>query len=166
MGRMMSTLSRRTFCTVPLAAAALSVPAVLPAVTTAPTDSVILAAVDAWLRLEPVLTDLLRRRDDAFDASRALVGECPMGNADANHAWHRAWNETECGRLEWQWDRIARLSDDAMTMAVNTPARTPEGIAAKLRLYRATTAYFDERDDYFLERIERDIAALSIRGRA
>ena len=83
-----------------------------------------------------------------------------MGDVAANHAWHDAWNLTECGKLEWEWERVARISDGHMTTAVNTPAVTADGIAAKLTLYRASVQYFGEEDPYMMERIEADLAAL------
>lgn len=157
---MQTEISRRAFCGASLALA-LSPSLSFVGIQAPGPDDKILNAVAEWLRLEPVLTDLEHRRVAAFDASRALVGECPMGNYEANRAWHDAWDLTECGRLEWEWDRLARISDEHMTTAVNTPAVTADGIAAKLTLYRASVQYFGEEDDYMMERIEADLAALS-----
>lgn len=153
--------TRRAFCAGTMALAVsptlsfINVPAPSP-------DAKIIAAVADWLRLEPVLTDLEHRRVAAFDASRALVGPCPMGDVAANHAWHDAWNLTPCGKLEWEWERVARISDGHLTYATNTRAVTADGIAAKITLYRASLEYFgDDQDGYMLERIEADLAALS-----
>ena len=154
--------TRRAFCAGTMAVAV--TPSFSFIGTPAP-DAAIIAAVAEWLRLEPALTDLLRRRDDAYEAALELLGPCPMG--PGNHAWHDAWNLTECGLLEWEWERVAAISDAAMTRAVNTPARTPDGIREKIRLYRATLVYFGEdSDDYFLDRIDADIAAISGHGKA
>lgn len=158
---MQTETTRRGFC-LGMATLAIS-PAVEFIGTPAPSpDAKILHAVAEWLRLEPILSDLEHRRVAAFDASRALVGPCPMGDVAANHAWHDAWNLTECGRLEWEWERVARISDGHLTYATNTRAVTADGIAAKITLYRASLEYFgDDSDGYMLERIEADLAALS-----
>ncbi|GEO43329.1 hypothetical protein SAE02_74770 [Skermanella aerolata] len=157
--------SRRAFCAGSISLAITPPIALISAPAPHGPDAAIIAAVAEWLRLEPVLTDLLRRRDDAYDAAIALLGPCPMG--PGNHAWHDAWNLTECGLLEWEWERVAAISDAAMTRAVNTPARTPDGIREKIRLYRATLVYFGEdTDDYFLDRIDADIAVISGQGEA
>lgn len=152
--------TRRAFCAGTMALAVsptlsfINVPAPSP-------DAKIIAAVADWLRLEPALTDLLHRRDMAFDASYASMGgDCPMDDHEANHDWHERWNQTPCGRLEWEWERVARISDGHMTFATNTRAVTADGIAAKLTLYRASVQYFGEEDDYMMERIEADLAAL------
>lgn len=158
---MQTEISRRAFCGASLALA-LSPSLSFVGIQAPGPDDKILKAVAEWLRLEPVLTDLEHRRVAAFDASRALVGECPMGDVAANHAWHDAWNLTPCGKLEWEWERVARISDGHLTYATNTRAVTADGIAAKITLYRASLEYFgDDQDGYMLERIEADLAALS-----
>lgn len=165
--RMNTEMTRRAFVAgaLPLAVTPLtaSLPVSLVSTAEAPADPVI-AAVSAWMRLEPVLADISRRRDAAFDASFALMGsDCPFGDYEANRAWHDRWNETPCGVLEWEWERVARIQDEHLAYATNTRAVTPEGVAAKVRLYRASLEYCDgdDDDDYMLQRIEDDIAALS-----
>ena len=156
--------SRRAFCAGALALA--GTPSLsfitVPGPTAGP-DVAVIDAVAEWLRLGPVLTDLWSRRNLAYDASMALMGsDCPMGDVEANRAWHDTWNLTPCGKLEWEWERVARIFDDHMTFAVNTRAVTADGIAAKITLYRASLEYFEEDDDpYIVERIEADLAALS-----
>jgi hypothetical protein len=158
---MLTQPTRRGFCLGTMAFAASPVLSFLPAPAPSP-DSEILDAVASWLRLESVLTDLQRRRDAAFDASFASMGgDCPMDDAAGNRDWHDRWSLTECGRLEWAWDEVAAEADRHMTLAVNTPAKTSEGVKAKIRLYRASCEYFLEGDEYMMARIEDDIAALS-----
>jgi hypothetical protein len=157
---MNAEMTRRQFCGASLTLAV--PPSLRVAISHTPgPDDEILAAVSAWMSLEPVLRDIARRRDDAWDLSFALMdGECPMGDYEANRAWHDAWDRTPFGLLQEEWERVAHISDGYMTLAVNTPAKTADGIAAKLRLYRASCEYFDD-DPYQLERIQRDIDALS-----
>jgi hypothetical protein len=80
-----------------------------------------------------------------------------MNNYESNRAWHDAWNETESGKLEWE--RVARISDKHMTTAITPPTKTPDGIAAKVVLYRATVDCFDD-DPYILDHIQADTEGL------
>jgi hypothetical protein len=156
------TMSRRQFCGASLT---LAVPPTLRAVSpntvsTPSPDASIIEAVEEWLRLQPILEDIQRCREDAFDSSMELVGACVMNDYDGNRAWWDRWNDTPAGKLEWEWEQLARISDQHMTFATNTRAVTANGIAAKIRLYRASLEHFDDDDPYMLERIEDDIAAL------
>jgi hypothetical protein len=145
-GYSMATLTRRTFCISSTAAAALSAPSVLSlpslSIISTPESLVdpVIAAASAWLRLEPILTDLLRRIDLAYSA----------------------WDDALADDLQWEWERVQRIADEHLTVAVNTPSSNPEALEAKIRLYRASTEYYcEDEDTYFFEAIEEDIAALS-----
>jgi hypothetical protein len=137
---MQTFMTRRAFCCSSLTLVP-SIPSGLPfRVTTPETPDPVIEAVTSWLRLAPVLMDIECRREAAFDDRDAA----------------------EVDRLEWEWDRISRVADEQMTIAVNTQATTPEAITAKITLYRAAMHYFgEESDDYILERISDDIEALS-----
>lgn len=144
--------------------AAIAVPAAIA--QTSP-DAEIIAAVDAWLTMAPTLTDLQNRLDAARGQVFVLLGPCPEGDYEAARVWWDAYSKTEASRLEWAWEDLTRVSDRYLTIATNTRARSPAGIAAKIRLYKAVLKAYeiDDDDDALLESIEADVAALSC-GRA
>jgi hypothetical protein len=136
----MTTRSRWTFVVLACAFGSgviLGASSIGPSLATTPSpDAKLIEAADAWLLMCPEMQDLLDRQVIVWDASIALVGECPMLDHAANKAWHIAWNEIPCGKLQWAWEDLSEVTDGHLTVVMSTPAQSSEEIRTKVRLYR------------------------------
>jgi hypothetical protein len=91
-------------------------------------DADIIEAVSEWFRFQDLLQTISDRLDKALKAHRVSLVK----------------------NLDKTWDETVLIADGLMMTAVTTPATTPEGIAAKIRLYRATKNGLPDGGDYGL----------------
>jgi hypothetical protein len=147
MARTPTPLTRRAFCVVSAAFAALSAHEVLAGV--APTDdSPLLELCESYLALNCAISDLWSLHIAEYDHTIAELGECPRG-------FDATWRTAEAHQ------QACDRQDTLMDQIVKTPAVTIAGVTAKLDLWRRTDGLFLSGNDLLWNSITEDLRLLS-----
>jgi hypothetical protein len=64
--------------------------------------------------------------------------------------------------LQWAWEDLALVVDRHLTVVINTPAQTIEGLRSKLEVLHGAKKFYGDADEYIEESILEDIGRLEI----